>query len=121
MGEFRIIPAGIDEREYFKQYASEDFYKKLRLVCAFGVVMYAVFCVLSFWLPMTSLERAILLVLSLGIHLRKSKTCAYILLGFGILQTLIPLILHINGYIIGIVDLVVAVGAIVLFRKEHKE
>ena len=121
MGESRQIPDGIAEREYIKKYAGDDFYRKHRRIGIFGYVMYVVLFVLSLWLPGTPLERLIFLGLTLGIHLGKSKVCAYVLLGFGILETIMLLIVQPRGCATGIVELVVSVTAIQHFSKVHRE
>ena len=121
MEEDRQIPDGITEREYIKKYAGSDFYKKLRLTGVFGYIMNVVLFVLSIWLPSTPIERHILLGLTLGIHLGKSRVCAYILLGFGILETIMLLIVQPLGCLTGIAELVVSITAIRLFSKAHQE
>ena len=121
MDEDRQIPDGITEREYIKKYAGSDFYKKLRLTGVFGYIMNVVLFALSWWLPSTPLERHIFLGLTLGIHLGKSKVCACVLLGFGILETIMLLIVQPLGCLTGIAELVVSITAIRLFSKAHQE
>ena len=121
MEEDRKIPDGITEREYIKKYAGSDFYKKLRLTGVFGYIMNVVLFALSWWLPSTPLERHIFLGLTLGIHLGKSKVCACVLLGFGILETIMLLIVQPLGCLTGIAELVVSITAIRLFSKAHQE
>lgn len=121
MEENRVIPEGIKKGEYIKRYAGKEFHKKMRMIGIFGYVMHVVLFVLSFWVPMTSFERLICLGLTLGIHLGKSRACTYILLGFGIMQTIIPLILSTYGYFVGITELIISISAILLFRKAYRE
>jgi len=121
MEENRTIPKDINKREFVKKYAGKSFYKKLRLIGIFGYVMFVVLFFASVWVPMTSFERLICLGLTLGIHLGKSRTCAYVLLGVGILQTVIPLILSTYGYFVGITELIISIGAILLFHKVYRE
>lgn len=121
MEENREIPAGVTERKYIKKYAGADFYRNLRWIGVFGYVMYVVLFVLSIWLPITSLERLIFLGLTLGIHLGKSKVCAYILLGFGILDTIMTVIVRIYGCMTGIAMVIVGITAVRLFSKAHQE
>ena len=121
MEEDRKIPDGITEREYIKKYAGSDFYKKLRLTGVFGYIMNVVLFVLSIWLPGTPIERHILLGLTLGIHLGKSRVCAYILLGFGILETIMMVLVQPYGCMTGLVMIIVGVTAVKLFSKAHQE
>ena len=121
MEEDRQIPDGITEREYIKKYAGSDFYKKLRLTGVFGYIMNVVLFVLSVWLPSTPIERHILLGLTLGIHLGKSRVCAYILLGFGILETIMMVLVQPYGCMTGLVMIIVGVTAVKLFSKAHQE
>ena len=121
MEEIRQIPAGITEREYIKKYAGSDFYKKLRLTGILGYVMNVVLFVLSAWLPGTPIERHILLGLSLGIHLGKSRVCGYILLVFGILETIVMVFVQPYGCMTGITMVIVGVTAVKLFSKAHQE
>ena len=121
MEENRQIPVGVTEREYIKKYASRDFYKKLRLTGVFGYIMNVVLFVLSIWLPSTPIERHILLGLTLGIHLGKSRVCAYILLGFGILETIMMVLVQPYGCMTGLVMIIVGVTAVKLFSKAHQE
>lgn len=121
MEENRQIPDGITEREYIKKYAGDVFCRKLRWIGILGYVLDVMLFVLSWWLPSTPLERHILLGLTLGIHLGKSKVCAYILLGFGILETIMLLIVQPLGCLTGIAELVVSITAIRLFSKAHQE
>lgn len=120
MEENRQIPDGITEREYIKKYAGDDFYRKHRRIGILGYVMYVALFVLSMWLPSTPLERLIYLGLTLGIHLGKSKVCAYALLGFGILETIVLLIVQPYGCITGIMELVISIIAIRHFSKAHQ-
>jgi len=121
MEENRQIPDGITEREYIKKYAGSDFYKKLRLTGVFGYIMNVVLFVLSLWLPSTPIERHILLGLTLGIHVGKSRVCAYILLGFGILETIMMVLVQPYGCMTGLVMIIVGVTAVKLFSKAHQE
>ena len=121
MEENRRIPDGITEREYIKKYAGDDFYRKLRWIGILGYVLNVMLFALSWWLPSTPLERYIFLGLTLGIHLGKSKVCACVLLGFGILETIMLLIVQPLGCLTGIAELVVSTTAIRLFSKVHQE
>ena len=117
----RQIPAGITEREYIKKYAGDAFYKKLRRIGICGYILYVALFVLSFWLPGTSLERLTFLGLTLGIHLGKSKVCACVLLGFGILETVALLLVQPYGCATGIAMLVISIASIRLFSKTYNE
>lgn len=121
MEENRQIPVGITEREYIKKYAGDDFYKKLRRIGILGYVLYVLLFVLSIWLPMTSLERLIFLGLTLATHLGKSKSCACVLLGFGILTTAMLLIVQPYGCLTGITEIVVAIAFLRLFNQAYRE
>ena len=119
MEENRQIPVGITEREYIKKYAGDDFYKKLRRIGITGYIMYVILFVLSAWLPLNSLERLIFLGLTLGIHLGKSRVCAYILLCVGILFTVMIVIVQPYGCADGLAMVIIGVAAVRLFSKVH--
>lgn len=121
MEENRVIPEGIKEREYIKKYAGKEFYRKLRLIGVFGYVMFPVLFVASIWIPMTSFERLICLGLTLGIHLGKSRVCAYVLMGFSLWLIIVSLLLQIYVAVVGVVGLLISVPAILLFRKAYQQ
>ena len=121
MEENRQIPADITEREYIKKYAGTAFYKKLRRIGIFGYILYGVLFILSFWLPGTPLERMIFLGLTMGTHLGKSKACACVLLGFGILETVALLLVQPYGCFNGIAMLTVSIMFLRLFNRAYRE
>ena len=117
------VPAGVDKRTYFKQYADDSFYKGLRVAGILGYVCAGLNTVIAILLsPLGLVDSAIFLGLTLGMHLGKSKVCAWFMLGYAVFSTIIGLIL--SGQFSGWLWIIAGVNAVVTFangEKRYKE
>lgn len=114
------IPAGCTKKEYRKNYTSAQMKKNLKTWSIFAYVLVGVNVLLAVFVDWTILlDAAILLGLTLGVHVGKSKGCAIALLVYSILSCLIALIM--NGSPSGWWWIVLAVSYITTFKKIDEE
>lgn len=87
------VPAGCTLKDYRKNYASEPLKKSVKTWSIVAYILVGVNVVLALLVnPFALIDSALLLGLTLGIHLGKSKGCAIALLVYAIYNTVITLI-----------------------------
>ena len=114
-----VLPEGITKREYYKNYADDSFKRQLKgsaILCYIVAGVTALMAVLIN--PLSLLDAIIVLGLGLGMHLGRSKVCAYIILIYSILSTLITLIS--TGTFGGWLLILAGVYAVITFSKGDK-
>lgn len=87
------VPAGCTLKEYRKNYASEPLKKSIKTWSIVAYVLVGLNAVIALLAnPWMLLDTALLLGLTLGVHLNKSKGCAIALLVYTIINAVIGLI-----------------------------
>ena len=112
------IPAGITRKEYLKEYAGPEFKRHLKGAAILGYVcagINAAFAVLN---PLAIVDALLILGLTLGMHLGRSKGCAIGLLVYSAISMVLGLIT--NGTISGWLILLVGIFGVVIFNKAGK-
>ena len=113
------IPVGIDKKTYFKEYAGDSFRKGLRVAGILGYICAGINAIASIFLvPLGIVDSLIFLGLTLGMHLGKSKVCAWLMLGYAIFSAIVGLVL--NGQLAGWLWIVAGVNAVVTFANAEK-
>ena len=117
----RPLPPGVvvSKREYFKNYAPASLRKELRNMAIVGYVLAGILAIVGIFLNWISLiDMVILLGLTLGMHLGRSKGCAIAILVYAIANCILGIILTgtLGGW--GIVAL--GIGALNVFKKADK-
>lgn len=113
------MPAGTGKREYYKNYAGDTFRRQLKssaIMCYICAGLTALVAILLN--PLSLLDAAIVLGLGLGMHLGKSKVCAYLILIYSALSTLITLVA--TGTFGGWLLILAGVFAVSTFSKADK-
>lgn len=114
------IPAGCTLKDYRKNYASEPLKKSIKTWSIVAYILVGVNVLLALLVnPLALIDSALLLGLTLGIHLGKSKGCAIALLVYAIYNTVITLIS--SGSIGGWWWIVAAVSFLSTFKKIDEE
>ena len=89
----RRIPAGCTLKEYRKNYASAPMKKNIKSLSIVAYVLVGLNVVIAFvGSPLVLLDCALLLGLTLGVHLGKNKGCAVALLVYTIINAIVSLI-----------------------------
>ena len=109
----------MSKKEYLKSHAPEGFYKTIKTWAIVSYVLIAINVVMLIFNPLGIFDIALMLGLTLGIHLKKSKGCAIALLIYGIFNFVVGIV--INGAPMGILWLVAAIVYLVQFNKAEKE
>jgi len=109
----------MSKKEYLKGHAPEGFYKTIKTWAIVSYVLIAINVVMLIFNPLGIFDIALMLGLTLGIHLKKSKGCAIALLIYGIFNFVVGIV--INGAPMGILWLVAAIVYLVQFNKAEKE
>lgn len=114
-----VLPAGITKREYIKNYAGDHFRRQLRNTAIVGYICAGLNLIVALALNAYALiDVAIILGLTLGMHLGKSKGCAVGMLIYGIYAVVSSLIF--NGSFGGWLLLVLGIMAVQVFDKAEK-
>lgn len=109
----------MSKKEYLKNHASESFYKTIKTCAIVSYVLIAINVVALLINPLGILDIILMLGLTLGIHLKKSKGCVIALLIYGIFNFVVGI--AIQGTPMGVAWLVVAIVYLVQFNKAEKE
>lgn len=86
------VPYGISKKDYRREYAPQEMNKNLKIVGIIGYVLTGINVLVAFLNPFAWLDVVILLALTLGIHLSKSKGCAIGMLVYGCVSCLLGLL-----------------------------
>lgn len=114
------VPAGCTLKDYRKNYASEPLKKSIKTWAIVGYVLVGINAVLALSVnPWMLLDTALLLGLTLGIHLGKSKGCAIALLVYVAINAVASLIN--GGSMTGWLWIVMAVSFLGTFKKMDAE
>ena len=115
----QVLPAGITKKEYIKHHAGENFQRNLRNTAIVGYILAGLNLLFALTLNIFALlDVAIILGLTLGMHLGKSKGCAVGLLIYSIYSVLFSLIT--TGSLSGWLLLVLGIMAVQVFTKAEK-
>ena len=115
----RALPEGITLKEYFKNYAGEKFNKNVRTAAIIGYVCVGINALISILMaPIGLVESAILLGLTLGMHLGKSKGCAIGMLVYSIFTVVLTLVMY--GTFGGWLWIVAGGTAVAVFKGAEK-
>ena len=109
----------VDKKTYIKNNAPESFYKTIKTCAIVSYVLIGFNVLLLIFNPLGILDVAIMLGLTLAIHLKKVKGCAIALLIYGIFNFFVGIIM--NGFPAGIAWLVISIIYLVQFSKVEKE
>ena len=82
----------MDKKEYMKSHAPASFYKTIKVCAIISYVLIGINVLTVLVNPFAILDVAILLTLTLLVHIKKVKGCAIGLLVYGILSCIIGLI-----------------------------
>lgn len=116
----REMPEGIrvSKKDYLRKYAGEEFDGNLKMLGILGYVMLIPIVVSAFSNPVVLLDGAILLALTLGMHLGRNKLCA---IGIAV-YSLISCLLSMGGGMLTLWGWVIlGVFAFLQFRKAEKQ
>ncbi len=114
------IPAGCTLKEYRKNYASAPLKKSIKTWSIVAYVLVGLNAVIAIFAnPWMLLDTALLLGLTLGVHLNKSKGCAIALLVYTLINAVIGLIG--SGSVSGWWWIVLAVSYISTIKKIDEE
>ncbi len=117
--EKQVLPAGITKREFIKHHAGESFQRNLRNTAIVGYIVAGLNLLIALTLNFFAMiDVAIILGLTLGMHLGKSKGCAIALLVCSILSTVIALVS--TGQISGWLWIIASVTAVSAYSKMSK-
>ncbi len=108
----------ITKKIYFKKYASDMFYKNLKINAVIGYILCGIIGLTCLANPWNAIDLCIYLGLVLGMHLGKSKGCAIVLTIYAAFSAILILIM--NGTIAGWAWLIVSIYSWILFRNEEK-
>lgn len=108
----------ISKAEYYKKYASDSFRKNMRITAIIGYVMCGIVGLTVFVNIFGLIDLAILLGLTLGMHLGRSRGCAIGILVYSGASMILTLIS--SGTVGGWAWLAVGICALILFHNEDK-
>ena len=115
----QVLPEGITKREYIKHYAGDTFHRQLKGAAIFAYVLAGINLLFALLVSLTALvDVVILLGLSLGMHLGKSKLCAIGLLVYAIGGMVFNLI--VNGMLSGWLLVIMGVFSVMTFTRAEK-
>ena len=109
----------VSKKEYLQKHASESFYKTIKTCAIVSYVLIGINVLMLIFNPLGIFDIAIMLGLTLGVHLKKVKGCAIALLCYGIFNGVVGLLAM--GSPAGVAWIVVAIIYIVQFSKAEKE
>ena len=114
-----VLPAGITKREYIKEYAGDHFRRQLRNTAIVGYICAGLNLIVALAMNVYALiDVAIILGLTLGMHLGKSKGCAVGILIYSIYSVVVNLIN--TGTFGGWLLLVLGIMAVQVFAAAEK-
>ena len=117
--EKQTLPEGITKKEYIRKYAGDTFKRQLRAVSIVGYFCAGLNAVFAWFLYAYALIDVFLILgLTLGMHLGRSKGCAIALLVYSICSVVSSVLL--DGSISGWLLLVLGVMAVDVFAKAEK-
>ena len=114
-----ILPPGISKKEYLKNYAGAEFQRQLKGAAIMGYVCAGINALMVLLNPLALVEALILLSLTLGMHLGKSKGCAIAILVFSIFSMVVGLAVY--GTLGGWLVLLCGIYGLVIFNKADKK
>ena len=109
----------VSKKEYLQKHAPESFYKTIKTCAIVSYVLIGMNVLMLIINPLGIFDIAIMLGLTLGVHLKKVKGCAIALLCYGIFNCVVGLLAM--GTPAGIAWIVVAIIYMVQFSKAEKE
>lgn len=109
----------MSKKEYLQSHAPESFYKTIKTCAIISYVMVGINVLGLLVNPFAILDIAIMLGLTLGVHLKKIKGCAIALLVYGIFSFFVGIISM--GIPAGTLWIVIPIIYIVQFNKAEKE
>lgn len=113
------LPEGISKQEYFKKYASESFYRDVKIAAIIGYVCAGLNAAVSILVSLFGLlDSVIFLALVLGMHLKKSKGCAIAITVYAAFSMVMGLVF--TGTVSGWLWLVVGVTSLIAFKNAEK-
>ena len=115
----QILPPDITKKEYLKTYAGAEFQRQLKGAAIMGYVCAGINGALGLLNPLALVDALILLSLTLGMHLGKSKGCAIAILVFSIISMILGLLS--TGQIGGWLVLLCGIYGVVIFNKADKK
>ena len=115
----QILPPDITKKEYLKNYAGAEFLRQLKGAAIMGYVCAGINGALGLLNPLALVDALILLSLTLGMHLGKSKGCAIAILVFSIISMILGLLS--TGQIGGWLVLLCGIYGLVIFNKADKK
>lgn len=114
------IPPNCTLQEYRKNYASEPLRKSINGWCIMGYVLCGINLLLALFVNIFALvDAAVLLGLTLGIHLGKSKACAIGILAYAIIGAVLSLIG--GGGVTGWLWIAMGISCLSTFKKMDAE
>ena len=85
----KVIPKAKNEElplaRYFRKYADRSFYRNLRVLCIAGYLLWVLLTAQAIWAYLPLMEIFLCLVLTILMHVFKSRGCAFALCGYGVL------------------------------------
>lgn len=118
------LPEGITKKEFIKHYAGDAFARQLRgaailgYICAGLNAAVSMLSLLNGTLPLGLVDSVIMLGLTLGMHLGKSKVCAILMLIYAVFTVVVGLVL--SGTFSGWLWIVAGVYAVITFANVTK-
>ena len=109
----------VSKKEYLQKHAPESFYKTIKTCAIVSYVLIGMNVLMLILNPLGIFDIAIMLGLTLGVHLKKVKGCAIALLCYGIFNCVVGLL--VMGTPAGIAWIVIAIIYMVQFSKAEKE
>lgn len=112
----------ISKKAFLKQYAGESFYKNLKVVAIIGYVLAGISAIAIFANPAAIIDVVVMLGLTLGMHLGRSKACAIGLTAYGAFWMVYNLVMYgmFSSWgilLVGVYGLIIFAGA----DKRYKE
>ncbi len=111
----------VDKREYRSKYV-KNFNKDIRNISILCYVCVVINSALAFAMdPYGLIDAGLLLAITLGLHLGKSKVCAYLLLALSIVEIVIAIAYRGSGPYWWLIAAILAVKTFMKADKEYKE
>lgn len=108
----------VSKADYMKKYSSQEFRKGIKVAGIIGYVLTGIAAISIIANPWAIIDVLICIGLTLGIHLGKSKICAFGMLGYSIINIILYLVLY--GTVGGWGWIALGGYAVSLFVKEEK-
>ena len=114
------VPASCTIQEFRKKYASEGLRKNIKTWCIVAYVMCGINLLLALFVNIFALvDFALLLGLTLGLHINKSKGCAIGILVYAIIGCVLSLVG--GGSVTGVYWIAMGVASLGIFKKMDAE